>query len=78
MKEQFATSCPVCAGEIRLANIRGEVTPYRDIPRLEIVVDAYLPTCTSCGEQWLGDRETAILDQALEASYAISQSQKRS
>jgi hypothetical protein len=43
--------------------------PYRNIPDLEVPADVAIPTCDSCGEQWLDANASARLDDALQSAY---------
>lgn len=49
----------------------GRRSPFRNFPDLEIPATLAIPTCSSCGTEWI-DRETARkIDEALAAQSAV-------
>lgn len=69
--------CPSCQqGTIQPRSARGQAFQHRQVPNLEITEDVSIPTCTSCGEQWLDAASTQRLQEALENAYRALLTQK--
>jgi DNA-binding transcriptional regulator YiaG len=53
------------------AAVPGRRSPFRNFPALELPESLAIPTCSSCGAEWI-DRETARqIDSALAAQSAV-------
>jgi hypothetical protein len=68
--------CYACeTGTVRPANLRGTTLAYRDEPDLVIDRDVVVPRCDTCGEMWLQARDTAKLNDVLEALRLVRKRQ---
>ena len=62
--------CPICVpGTIMLAAKPGRLTRYKTFPALPIPADLPIPTCDSCGEEWIDEATAVALDKVLSAIY---------
>jgi hypothetical protein len=70
MSELKERRCHACGtGRVRRLKRPGRHVPYWTLPALEIPASVAIPTCDSCGAEWI-DRETArAIDAALEPLY---------
>jgi hypothetical protein len=48
---------------------RGRFARYRTMPRIEIPVSVGIPTCRSCGVEWVDDSTARLIDRALDTVY---------
>ncbi len=62
--------CPVCGqGDVRPLARVGRTARYKNMAALPLPDDLEIPTCSTCGEEWI-DRATALaVDTALEPEY---------
>ncbi len=62
--------CPTCGkGEVRPVAQSGRKARYKNMAALPLPDDLAIPTCSTCGEEWI-DRVTAdAIDVALEHEY---------
>lgn len=69
MKLKAPTKCYECGGTVELRTGAGRTMPYRNMPAVELPADLPIPTCASCGEQFVNERLAEKVDGALASRY---------
>lgn len=63
--------CVECGlGKVRPLARPGRTMRYRTM-MLEIPADLLIPTCDHCGEEWIDESTSRLLDRALEGEYRV-------
>jgi hypothetical protein len=60
--------CPECGGRVRPLALAGRYDEYKGL-RLEIPAHLEIPTCESCGEEFINAKSAKAVDNALEELY---------
>lgn len=59
--------CHECGtGTVRPEAKAGRFVPYRDIKSIEVPAWVPIPTCDTCGSQWIDPETAHVLDEVLE------------
>lgn len=68
-KKLWPATCPVCGtGQIKVKRAKGRRAKFRNV-ELPVPETVEIPTCTSCGTEWIDARAAAELDAALQEVY---------
>lgn len=60
--------CHICNSEMKLADVKGHVFPWKDFSHVRLLVSFETLVCDGCGEMLLEGSDAKTLDDALEAS----------